>query len=53
MSFSIEYDNQPLNFLKKQDKHIIRKIMDKIDEILDKNLYVISIIIKNNNPYIL
>ena len=37
MSFSIEYDNQPLNFLKKQDKHIIKRIMDKIEEVLTNN----------------
>lgn len=37
MTFSIEYDNQPLNFLKKQDKHIIQRIMDKIDELLANN----------------
>ena len=37
MNFSIEYDNQPLNFLKKQDKHIIKRILDKIDELLTNN----------------
>ena len=37
MTFSIEYDKQPLQFLKKQDKHIITRIMDKIDETLPNN----------------
>ena len=33
MTFSIEYDKQPLKFLKNQDKHIIQRLMDKIDEL--------------------
>jgi len=37
MSFSIDYDKQPLGFLNKQDKHITTRIMDKIDEILSNN----------------
>ena len=37
MTFSIEYGKQPLQFLKKQDKHIIKRIMDKIDETLPNN----------------
>jgi mRNA interferase RelE/StbE len=36
MTFSIEYDKQPLKFLKNQDKRIIKRLMDKIDE-LDNN----------------
>ena len=37
MSFSIDYDKQPLDFLKKQDNHIKKRIMDKIDELLINN----------------
>lgn len=37
MSFSIDYDKNALNFLKKQDKHIVKRIMDKIDELLINN----------------
>ena len=33
MMFAIDYDKQPLKFLKNQDKHIIQRIMDKIDEL--------------------
>jgi len=34
MKFSIEYDKQPLKFLKHQDKHHVKRIVDKIDEML-------------------
>lgn len=34
MSFNIDYDKQPQNFLKKSDKHISKRIIDKIDELL-------------------
>lgn len=37
MTFLIEYDKQPQKFLKKSDKHIARRIMDKIDEVLPNN----------------
>lgn len=37
MTFSISYDKQPLKFLKNQDKHIAKRIMDKIDETLTNN----------------
>lgn len=32
MTFLIEYDKQPQNFLKKSDKYISIRIMDKIDK---------------------
>ena len=34
MSFEIIYDKQPLKFFKKTDKHICRRILDKIESIL-------------------
>jgi len=37
MSFQIDYDKQPQDFLKKLDKHIIKRIMDKIDDLLIDN----------------
>jgi len=37
MTFLIEYDNQPIKFFKKQDKHIIKRILDKVDETLPDN----------------
>lgn len=37
MTFLIEYDKQPQNFLKKLDKYIPIRIMDKIDELLLNN----------------
>ena len=37
MTFSIEYDKQPLKFLKNQDKHIVKRILDKADELLIDN----------------
>ena len=37
MSFLIEYDNQPRKFLKKYDKHIVKRILTKIKETLSNN----------------
>ena len=37
MTFEIKYDNQPRKFLKKLDKHLIKRIMDKIDDLLMNN----------------
>ncbi len=37
MSFSVEYDKQPKDFLKKAEKHISQRIMDKVDELLIEN----------------
>ena len=37
MTFSIEYNKQPQKFLRKADKHIAKRIMDKIDEVLPNN----------------
>ena len=37
MTFLIEYDKQPQAFLKKSDKHITKRIMDKIEELLTNN----------------
>lgn len=37
MTFSIDYDKQPLRFFKKQDAHIVQRIMDKIDALLINN----------------
>jgi len=37
MTFLIYYDNQPEKFLRKQDKNVIKRILDKIDEILPEN----------------
>ena len=37
MSFIIEYDKQPQEFLKKAEKQIAKRILDKIDEQLIKN----------------
>jgi len=34
MNFLIEYDKQAENFLKKSDRHITKRIMDKIDALL-------------------
>ncbi len=34
MKFSIEYDRQPKIFLKKLDKHLAKRILDKVDECL-------------------
>lgn len=38
MIFSIEYDKQPLRFLKKAEKHIAIRIVNKIEELLKSNL---------------
>ncbi len=37
MSFSIDYDKQPKKFLKKHDKHMLRRFFSKIRETLSKN----------------
>ena len=37
MTFVIFYDKQPLKFLKKLDKHLSSRILDKIDELLTEN----------------
>ena len=37
MIFSIEYDKQPVSFIKKSDKHIAKRITDKIEELLSNN----------------
>jgi mRNA-degrading endonuclease RelE of RelBE toxin-antitoxin system len=37
MTFYIYYDKQPLKFLKNQEKHIAKRIIDKIDEVLAIN----------------
>ena len=37
MSFKIYYDKQPKKFLKKQERQIIKRIMDKIDALLINN----------------
>jgi mRNA interferase RelE/StbE len=34
MSFKISYDNQPIKFLKKQDKHTTKRLLDKIKQTL-------------------
>ena len=37
MTFAIEYGKQPRKFLKNQDKHISKRIMDKIKDTLSDN----------------
>ena len=37
MIFLIDYDKQPTNFLKKSDKHIAKRIIDKIESTLSSN----------------
>jgi mRNA interferase RelE/StbE len=37
MSFEINYDNQPVKFLKKLNKNIAKRILDKIDDLLINN----------------
>ena len=37
MTFEIQYGKQPRKFLKKLDKHLISRIMDKIDDLLMNN----------------
>ena len=38
MSFEVVYDKQPIKFLKKQDKNIAKRIMDKIDQLFIESL---------------
>jgi len=37
VTFYIYYDKQPKRFLKKLDKHISKRLMDKIDKTLKEN----------------
>lgn len=37
MIFSIDYDDQPKKFLKKQDKQLSKRIIDKLEFILSSN----------------
>ncbi|MBS3135553.1 type II toxin-antitoxin system RelE/ParE family toxin [Candidatus Woesearchaeota archaeon] len=37
MSFEINYDKQPVKFLKKLDKNSVKRILDRIDEQLQNN----------------
>ncbi len=37
MSFTIEYDKQPKKFLKKHDKHVLKRFFSKIKIILSNN----------------
>ena len=37
MTFAVFYDTQPRKFLKSLDKHILRRIVNKIDETLSEN----------------
>ncbi|MFA5796505.1 MAG: type II toxin-antitoxin system RelE/ParE family toxin [Candidatus Woesearchaeota archaeon] len=37
MTFEILYDKQPTKFLKTQNKDVIKRILDKIDETLKEN----------------
>jgi len=37
MKFTIDYDNQPIKFLKQQDKHIVGRILNKIEDTLSEN----------------
>ena len=37
MSYAIFYDNQPEKFLEKLDKHIAKRIKDKIETVLTDN----------------
>ena len=39
MRFQIDYESQPERFLTKLDKHISKRIMDKIDNLLMDNPY--------------
>lgn len=34
MTFYIEYDKQPKKFLKRSDKHVAIRILDKVEELL-------------------
>jgi mRNA interferase RelE/StbE len=38
MNFSLVYDSQPTNFLKKQDKFISKRILDKLGKIFDNSV---------------
>ena len=38
MSFNTEYDKQPEKFLTKLDKHEAKRIIDKIEVVLSKNI---------------
>lgn len=35
MKFTVSYDKQPKKFLKKSDKHIAKRLIDKIDTLGD------------------
>lgn len=37
MKFQFRYDKQPLKFLKHQDKHISKRLIDKLEDTLSKN----------------
>ena len=37
MKFSVFYDKQPKKFLKKLDKKLVKRILNKIDRILPDN----------------
>ena len=37
MKFSVYYDKQPQKFLKKLDNHLVKRILDKIDQTLIAN----------------
>ena len=37
MNFDINYDKQPLKFLKKQNKNLVKRIIEKIDGLLITN----------------
>lgn len=39
MSFSIEYDQQPLHFLKKLDQQTAKRILNKVDELLTEQAF--------------
>jgi mRNA-degrading endonuclease RelE of RelBE toxin-antitoxin system len=36
MIFELNYDKQPIKFLKKLDKNIAKRILDKLDQVLTK-----------------
>ena len=37
MTFSIYYDAQPIRFLKRQDKHVLARLLKKIEDLLHDN----------------
>ncbi|HIH17714.1 MAG TPA: type II toxin-antitoxin system RelE/ParE family toxin [Nanoarchaeota archaeon] len=37
MTFEIQYDKQPTLFLKKSDKHISKRILEKLEGLLKEN----------------